>query len=98
VIGNDLNRRKFEVVFVSRVTATSSSSSSSSSPLENEPEESSPSTTVKTQEGGAGLGGRGGFMEQWVTIDPAAAADGSKEIEEDIVAELVKKHDGWARL
>ena len=59
VIGNDLNRRKFEVVFVSR------NSQGSSTP----------------------------FTESWLKIDLSTHPD--KEIEEDIIAALVKRHEEW---
>ncbi|TCD61461.1 hypothetical protein EIP91_008396 [Steccherinum ochraceum] len=67
VIGNDLHRRKFEVLFVSPA--------SSSKPLDDQRP--------------------GDFVETWIRID--LAKDPSKEIEEDIVAELVKRHDAWIR-
>jgi phosphopantothenate-cysteine ligase len=38
------------------------------------------------------------FVENWLRIDPALTHPGIeqiKEIEEDIVAELVKKHTEW---
>lgn len=65
VIGNNLHRRKFEVVFVSRNTDSKTS----------------------TQ-----------FAENWLKIDPALTHPGieqMKEIEEDIVSELVKRHTTW---
>ena len=61
VIGNDLNRRKFEVVFVTR----------------------------------AGQQKSGAFEETWLRIDPDAANHHDKEIEEDIVRELVRRHEEW---
>jgi phosphopantothenate-cysteine ligase len=67
VIGNDLNRRKFEVVFISR------------------------STKCPTE-----------FEESWLRITPPItpkASDPSvvpvKEIEEDIVEELVRRHQAF---
>ncbi|KAJ4489884.1 DNA/pantothenate metabolism flavoprotein [Lentinula aciculospora] len=71
VIGNDLNRRKFEVVFISWKYALPPSSTSDGT---NTTESNSP------------------FAESWLRIDPH---DHSKEIEEKIVAELVKKHEVW---
>ncbi|KAF8636944.1 hypothetical protein AX17_003195 [Amanita inopinata Kibby_2008] len=68
VIGNDLHRRKFEVVFVSRRFVAASK------PV---------------------------FDESWLRIDPPPASHSSshvnhvKEIEEDIVAELVRRHGQW---
>jgi phosphopantothenate---cysteine ligase (ATP) len=67
VIGNDLNRRKFEVVFVTRPTSVPASSTVGVLPR---PLAAS------------------GFMEYWVRTDP----DGGKEIEEDIVTELTRRH------
>lgn len=68
VIGNDLHRRKYEVVLVS--------------PANGEP----------AQENGAepdpAL-----FKEWWIRID--LAQNPAKEIEEDIVAELVQRHLVW---
>ncbi|KAJ3560442.1 hypothetical protein NP233_g10838 [Leucocoprinus birnbaumii] len=67
VIGNDLHRRKFEVVFVSR--------------------NNDPTASEDSQ-----------FIENWLRIDPALTHPGIeqiKEIEEDIIAELVKKHTAW---
>ncbi|KAF9039687.1 phosphopantothenate-cysteine ligase [Hymenopellis radicata] len=58
VIGNDLHRRKFEVVFVSRGTDATSP-----------------------------------FADSWLRIDLASHPE--KEIEEDIIAELVKRHGEW---
>ncbi|KAI0716890.1 phosphopantothenate-cysteine ligase [Earliella scabrosa] len=67
VIGNDLHRRKFEVVFVSpRSTATSASTK--------EPSEAD-------------------YEESWLRID--LGQNPQKEIEEDIVAELVRRHEAW---
>ncbi|RPD63706.1 phosphopantothenate-cysteine ligase [Lentinus tigrinus ALCF2SS1-6] len=65
VIGNDLHRRKFEVVFVSPKSSSSSASQPSA------------------------------YEESWLRID--LNKDPHKEIEEDIVAELVKRHEGWIR-
>lgn len=67
VIGNDLHRRKFEVVFVSP--------SSDSKSLD----DSQPSN----------------FVETWIRIDLVKSP--SKEIEEGIVEELVKRHQRWVQ-
>ncbi|KAJ3933773.1 MAG: phosphopantothenate-cysteine ligase [Lentinula lateritia] len=67
VIGNDLNRRKFEVVFISWKDAL-------------------PSSSIDTADSSSS------FAESWLRIDPY---DHNKEIEEDIVAELVKRHEMW---
>ncbi|KAI0676325.1 phosphopantothenate-cysteine ligase [Trametes maxima] len=69
VIGNDLHRRKFEVVFVSPRVATAAATPSP------------PSDAA--------------YAESWLRID--LAQDPKKEIEEDIVAELVKRHAAWIR-
>jgi len=69
VIGNDLNRRKYEVVFVSRRTS---------------------STTTADDDSG--------FQKNWLRIDPSSPSSNPrhvKEIEEDIVAELVSRHKIW---
>lgn len=74
VIGNDLHRRKFEVVFVSRKTLP--------------PVIDDSIKPADTSE------------EYWLRIDiPAHPAPGEavKEIEEDIVAELVKRHAEWIK-
>lgn len=70
VVGNDLNRRKYEVVFVSR-----------------------PPGAFATTDGHATLGADS-FEERWLRIEPEAASapHRPKEIEEDIVAELVARH------
>lgn len=75
VIGNDLHRRKYEVVFVSRKDKTFES------------------TTTADMNSGA-------FQEYWLRIAiPDASGSVSphkvKEIEEDIVAELGKRHASW---
>ncbi|KAI0701393.1 phosphopantothenate-cysteine ligase [Cytidiella melzeri] len=66
VIGNDLHRRKFEVVFVTPTNSTKPAQ---------EPDSSQ-------------------FTETWLQID--LEKEPQKEIEEDIVAELVKRHKVWA--
>ncbi|KAF7790487.1 hypothetical protein EIP86_001442 [Pleurotus ostreatoroseus] len=67
VIGNDLHRRKFEVVFVS------------------------PADGAPAHEGAEPDPAR--FTESWVRID--LEKEPKKEIEEDIVAELVRRHRVW---
>jgi len=76
VIGNDLNHRKYEVVFVSR------KGSSSHGAEGNTGDDSS------------------AFVESWLRINPPASSpvlgtDDIKEIEKDIVAELVRRHERW---
>ncbi|KIP07288.1 hypothetical protein PHLGIDRAFT_71306 [Phlebiopsis gigantea 11061_1 CR5-6] len=70
VIGNDLHRRKFEVVFVSPKGGR---------PVLDENGEAEPDPSQ--------------FAESWVHIDPAT--NPTREIEEDIVAELVRRHRVW---
>lgn len=67
VIGNNLHRRKFEVVFVSPISNLKSAS----------PE------------------GLAEYEETWLRID--LNENPEKEIEEDIIAELVKRHEQWIR-
>ncbi|EIM88836.1 DFP-domain-containing protein [Stereum hirsutum FP-91666 SS1] len=74
VIGNDLNRRKFEVVFVARTSSTATNTAASISS----------STTASEDE----------ITHTWLRLDPNVVG-GTKEIEEDIIAELVKRHDKW---
>jgi phosphopantothenate-cysteine ligase len=78
VIGNDLHRRKFEVVFVSK----------KSPPL---------SSGEKIQQPSDNLSGP--FVEYWLRIDTPDANPGVhvKEIEEDIVSELVTRHAEWIK-
>ena len=65
VIGNELHRRKYEVVFVSP---------------------KSPLVTLN--------GEKPEFIEHWVKI-PTSSSVPVKEIEEDIIEELVKRHQRW---
>lgn len=67
VIGNDLNRRKIEVVFVTRPSPMSASSEATGVPQ---------------------ALSEAGFFEYWLRIDPSCG----KEIEEDIIVELAKRH------
>ena len=82
MIGNDLHRRKFEVVFVSK----------KSPPL-------SPSPGEEIQQPSANLSES--FVEYWLRIDMPDANPGVtvhvKEIEEDIVSELVIRHAEWIK-
>ena len=79
VIGNDLQRRKFEVVFVSRKISTSST------------------TEIARQRGADATPDE--FDEQWLRINipegDAVPGFPVKEIEEEIVEELVKRHTEW---
>jgi len=75
VIGNDLHRRKFEVVFVSKKRGA---------------DEETPQPTVNLSDS---------FVEYWLRIDIPDANPGVhvKEIEEDIVSELVTRHTEWIK-
>jgi phosphopantothenate-cysteine ligase len=79
VIGNDLHRRKFEVVFVSK-----------KSPPPLSPGEEIQKPTANLSES---------FVEYWLRIDIPDANPGVhvKEIEEDIVSELVTRHAEWIK-
>ncbi|KAF8155777.1 DNA/pantothenate metabolism flavoprotein [Crassisporium funariophilum] len=86
VIGNDLHRRKFEVVFVSK-----------------KPLPSLPPGVDADVDQGEDLAGSASlsdsFVEYWLRID-IPENPGSvqvKEIEEDIIAELVKRHAEWIK-
>jgi phosphopantothenate---cysteine ligase (ATP) len=83
VIGNDLNHRKYEVVFVSR-------KASSPSPHASGLEENTSSDDDDNSS----------FVESWLRINPPSSSPvlGNgyvKEIEEDIVVELVRRHEQW---
>jgi phosphopantothenate---cysteine ligase (ATP) len=69
VVGNELHRRKYEVVFIARKQENGEINSSSS---------------LATND----------FDEIWLRIDEKAS-NGGKEIEEDIVDELVRRHRVW---
>ncbi|KAL1948979.1 hypothetical protein VTO73DRAFT_10785 [Trametes versicolor] len=68
VIGNDLHRRKFEVVFVSPKPSGARPDQGEGAPDER-------------------------YEESWLRID--LEQHPQKEIEEDIVSELVKRHQAW---
>ncbi|KIR58961.1 phosphopantothenate-cysteine ligase [Cryptococcus bacillisporus CA1873] len=98
VIGNELHRRKYEVVFVERTNPQSHvrlQTNEDNSPTETPPLEK---TDAQNEE----------FIESWLRLDdiqPGAAEpgkavggkgkDGEVEIEELIVEELVKRHQQW---
>ena len=67
VVGNELHRRKYEVVFVAR--------------------------TAQEARGG-GQKASVSFEEKWLRISEDLSLAG-KEIEEDIIAELVREHATW---
>ncbi|KAG7094873.1 hypothetical protein E1B28_005680 [Marasmius oreades] len=79
VIGNDLNRRKFEVVFISRKLPATPNAEGDRKAAGGEPDSGQASSTS---------------VATWLRLDPQAVEQG-KEIEEDIVAELVKRHQRW---
>ncbi len=70
MIGNDLHRRKFEVVFVSPKSLPPASSSSL------------PPASKAAE-----------YEEAWLRID--LEQNPHREIEEEIVAELVRRHERW---
>ena len=81
MIGNDLHRRKFEVVFVSKKLL---------SPLPPRVDETHQPTTNPSDS----------FVEYWLRIDIPDATSPEvhvKEIEEDIVLELVARHTEWIK-
>jgi len=82
VIGNDLHRRKFEVVFVSK------------KPLPSLP----PGIEQTSEAVGRAAELSNSFHEMWLRIDIQETLHPGfpvKEIEEDIVLELVKRHGEW---
>jgi phosphopantothenate-cysteine ligase len=85
VIGNDLSRRKWEVVFVERRPSSETTTMAAAAVAVDDPD---------------GLL----FTETWLRISPASPLMGGgggnssgaiKEIEEDIVEELVRRHRVW---
>lgn len=98
VIGNELHRRKYEVVFVERTNPQSHARLQTNE--DNSPTETPPLEKTDTQ--------NEEFIESWLRLDdiqPGAAEpgkavggkgkDGEVEIEELIVEELVKRHQQW---
>lgn len=96
VIGNELHRRKFEVVFVSRGTIPGPSSTSSA-PIPTPAQSgsglgttiSSPADSAQTRDLSSGE-----ITETWLRLDENSVNAG-KEIEEDIIDELVRMHSAW---
>ncbi|KAG5646747.1 hypothetical protein DXG03_002429 [Asterophora parasitica] len=83
VIGNDLHRRKFEVVFVSRKLLPPLPPDAEPEPVPEQDLEDPVSTT---------------FVETWIRIPVPSSnpvTNQVKEIEEGIITELVKRHDRW---
>ena len=87
VIGNDLHRRKFEVVFVSKKPLPTLS------PGEKKKEEKIQQPTANNPSDSES------FVEYWLRIDIPDTNPGVhvKEIEEDIVSELVTRHAEWIK-
>ena len=83
MIGNDLHRRKFEVVFVSKKLLP--------------PPPPGAGADEKTQQAPVNLSDS--FVEYWLRIDIPEGNPGVhvKEIEEDIVLELVTRHAEWIK-
>jgi phosphopantothenate-cysteine ligase len=93
VIGNTLHNRKYQVVFVSR-------RSPSPSPISSPYVPDGQHITVDTSNSmvHAPSAPDGEFMESWLHITIPVSSPGTghaKEIEEDIIQELVKRHDAW---
>lgn len=84
VIGNDLHRRKHEVVFVERLTPNKGGGDERLRGVE------TPLLGDYEQEE---------FRETWVKLEAlkavADAGDGEGEIEELIIRELVRRHQDW---
>ncbi|KAH8113907.1 phosphopantothenate-cysteine ligase [Phellopilus nigrolimitatus] len=94
VIGNELHRRKYEVVFVARTfdsTSDSTHTSSTSSSSGSAPEARAKPITGSNKGDSAPVH----IEETWLRIDENSTSAG-KEIEEDIVDELVRRHLAWA--
>ncbi|KAE8222479.1 hypothetical protein CF319_g4337 [Tilletia indica] len=93
VIGNDLHRRKFEVVFVQRnARPRGGSASGDGDATTNTTSTPSPSSSSSSVQ----------FTEQWLRLPEtptpstsAASHSGEREIEEDIVRELCSMHSAW---
>ncbi|PWN89537.1 DFP-domain-containing protein [Acaromyces ingoldii] len=81
VVGNDLHRRKFEVVFVEPDSSQ---------------EEGYRETWIKLKPPLAEAGADAGTRSDTET-KPGATGGTEKEIEEDIVRELSKRHEDWIR-
>jgi len=87
VIGNDLARRKFEVLFVSRVprTVIDAGQSPTGPPIDSTIIE--PVTDAPPTQSGAD------YTETWLILEEKDR--NSVEIEEGMVDRLVKMHDAW---
>ncbi|KAJ7634543.1 DNA/pantothenate metabolism flavoprotein [Roridomyces roridus] len=87
VIGNELHTRKYQVVFVERkrkplppLPPGVDDDEAGDAPA---PPPKSPQLESMT------------FAESWIRIPATPAVGNVKEIEEDIIAELVRRHDAW---
>jgi len=87
VIGNDLARRKFEVLFVSRVprTVIDAGQSPTGPPID--------STIIEPVTDAPPVRSGAEFTESWLILEEKDR--NSVEIEEGIVERLVKMHDAW---
>ncbi|SNX85296.1 related to CAB2 - probable phosphopantothenoylcysteine synthetase [Melanopsichium pennsylvanicum] len=85
VIGNDLNRRKFEVVFVERAASSLPAASLESRPMDamTVDGEDFTATWMRLAESTYNTGTEGG------------GKGGEKELEEDIIRELCRRHEQW---
>lgn len=100
VIGNDLNRRKLEVVFVER--KSSNPSETQSSPFSASSDPVSQSTNVKRPSHTTTVDGED-FTATWMRLCDSTpnssiqggGKGGEKELEEDIVRELCRRHEQW---
>jgi len=88
VIGNELHRRKYEVVFVSRDTPQQTPDSTSPVDV---------ATTISKLVVDAAPDSQPQITETWLRVDEDAVNHHGKEIEEEIVRELVRKHNMWVQ-
>ncbi|EGO03721.1 hypothetical protein SERLA73DRAFT_165324 [Serpula lacrymans var. lacrymans S7.3] len=98
VIGNDLHHRKHRVVLVypSSLSPTSISSPASTPCFNHVPLSNLPDGTGSVEiDGILADTSAGQYTESWIEIDPSLAASGTKEIEEDIISELLRRHQSW---
>lgn len=85
VVGNDLHRRKFEVVFVEPDSSANEGFRETWIKLR-QPAVAADSTQTQTQ-----------MATATATAGPEAESKREKEIEEDIVRELGRRHEDWIR-
>ena len=96
VIGNDLHRRKFEVVFVARGTIPGIPSNtpvppptSAQAPVSGSATISSPASSSQARDLNTGE-----ITQTWLRLKEDDVAAGM-EIEENIIDELVRMHSAW---